>query len=52
VDALTAALRGVTMDHALRDRLGAAGALRVRRDFTLPQMADRFVSFCQEVAAS
>jgi len=52
VDALAAALRRLTADRTLCDRLGAAGAERVRREFTLPQMADRFVSFCHEVAAA
>ena len=52
VEALAAAVGRLISDAELRARLGAAGAARVRRDFTLPMMADRFVSFCHEVAAS
>ena len=50
--ALRAALERVTTDAVLRDRLGAAGASRVRSEFTVAMMADRFVSFCREVAAA
>jgi rhamnosyl/mannosyltransferase len=50
VVALRAALTRLTADAALGARLGSAGAARVRSEFTLPAMADRFVSFCHEVA--
>jgi glycosyltransferase involved in cell wall biosynthesis len=52
VHALADALTRLTADAGLRSRLGEAGSSRVRRDFTLPMMADRFVSFCHEVAAA
>jgi len=50
--ALRAALEGLLADHELRSRLGAAGVERVRSEFTLSAMADRFVALCTEIAAA
>ena len=50
VCALRAALEKVLADRELGLRLGAAGIQRVRAEFTLGAMADRFVSLCTEVA--
>ncbi len=50
--ALRAALERLLADHELRSRLGAAGVERVRSEFTLSAMADRFVALCTEIAAS
>ena len=50
VVALREALEMLLVDRALRSRLGAAGVERVRADFTLDHMADRFVSLCQGLA--
>jgi len=50
VPALRRALNTLLADRALRSRLGAAGIERVRADFTLDQMADRFVSLCEDLA--
>jgi glycosyltransferase involved in cell wall biosynthesis len=50
VRALGEALETLLADRALRLRLGAAGVARVRADFTLDQMAERFVSLCHDVA--
>jgi len=48
--ALRTALETLLSDAALRSRLGAAGVERVRAEFTLHAMADRFVALCTEVA--
>lgn len=50
--ALRAALERLLSDRGLRSRLGAAGVERVRSEFTLNAMADRFVSLCTEVAGA
>jgi len=51
VCALRKALTTLLSDAPLRSRLGAAGIERVRGEFTLSAMADRFVSLCHEVAS-
>jgi glycosyltransferase involved in cell wall biosynthesis len=43
VDALAAAIVRVCNDAALRTHLAAAGAARVRRDFTEARMVDRYL---------
>jgi rhamnosyl/mannosyltransferase len=50
VVALRDALETLLADRALRSRLGAAGVERVRADFTLNGMAERFVALCTDVA--
>ncbi len=50
VPALRRAIETLLADAALRSRFGAAGMARVRSDFTLDGMADRFVSLCEEIA--
>jgi glycosyltransferase involved in cell wall biosynthesis len=50
--ALRTAFETLLSDASLRCRLGAAGAQRVRAEFTLSAMADRFVSLCTEVATT
>jgi rhamnosyl/mannosyltransferase len=47
---LRTAIETLVGDGRLRSRLGAAGIERVRSDFTLDQMADRFVALCREIA--
>ena len=49
--ALRTAIETLVADAPLRSRLGAAGIARVRSDFTLDRMADRFVSLCEEIAS-
>jgi len=50
VCALRGALETLLADPSQRARLGAAGTARVRGEFTLQTMADRFVALCAEVA--
>jgi rhamnosyl/mannosyltransferase len=50
VVALREALKTLLADRALRSKLGAAGADRVRAHFTLDQMAERFISVCHDIA--
>jgi rhamnosyl/mannosyltransferase len=50
VAGLRAALERLVGDPALRARLGAGGAARVRAEFTMEAMADRLVALCQGVA--
>jgi rhamnosyl/mannosyltransferase len=50
--ALRQAIETLVADAPLRSRLGAAGAARVRSDFTLDRMADRFVAVCGEIAST
>jgi glycosyltransferase involved in cell wall biosynthesis len=50
VFALRRAIETLSADAPLRCRFGAAGAARVRTDFTLERMADRFVALCEEIA--
>jgi len=52
VFALRCALETLMADAPLRCRLGAAGAARVRSEFTLDRMADRFVTLCGEIAST
>jgi rhamnosyl/mannosyltransferase len=51
VGSLRSALVRLLEDRPLRARLGSAGAVRVRQEFGLAQMADRFVALCEQVAA-
>jgi glycosyltransferase involved in cell wall biosynthesis len=51
VVALSGALTRLLADAPLRIELGRAGAARVRREFGLAQMADRFIALCEQVAA-
>lgn len=51
VAALRDALKRLLADAPLRARLGSAGAVRVRREFGLARMGDRFVTVCEQVAA-
>lgn len=46
---LGAALARLIVDPALRARLGQRGHARVRQEFGLAAMADRFVRLCEEV---
>jgi rhamnosyl/mannosyltransferase len=48
--ALHAALDRLVRDSSLRGALGRAGTARVVQEFTLAQMADRFVAVCREAA--
>ena len=48
-DALTEALRQLTSDPLLRDRMGAAGRARVAREFTLAAMATRTAAIYRDV---
>ena len=48
--ALRGAIERLLSDASLRSRFGAAGMARVRSDFTLDRMADRFVALCEEIA--
>jgi rhamnosyl/mannosyltransferase len=48
--ALRAALERLIRDHALRDAFGRAGRARVVQEFSLKQMADRFVAVCRAAA--
>ena len=48
--ALRTAIARITSDGALRARLGAAGVARVRSEFGMATMADRFVDLCESVA--
>jgi glycosyltransferase involved in cell wall biosynthesis len=50
-DTLRAAIQQLIVDTALRRRLGTAGRQRVQEEFTLRQMADRFVDVCHEIVA-
>jgi glycosyltransferase involved in cell wall biosynthesis len=52
VAALNAAIRQLVSDAPLRHRLGAEARRRVRDEFSLRQMADRFVRVCHDVATS
>jgi glycosyltransferase involved in cell wall biosynthesis len=52
VFALRRAIETLIADAPLRCRLGAAGAARVRSEFTLDRMADRFATLCQEIASA
>ncbi|MFL6280566.1 MAG: glycosyltransferase [Vicinamibacterales bacterium] len=47
---LRGAIETLVGDGPLRSRLGAAGIERVRSNFTLDRMADRFVALCREIA--
>ena len=49
--ALRGAIETLLADASLRSRFGAAGMARVRSDFTLDRMADRFVALCEEMAS-
>jgi glycosyltransferase involved in cell wall biosynthesis len=49
--ALRGAIETLLADGSLRSRFGAAGMARVRSDFTLDRMADRFVALCEEIAS-
>ena len=51
VSALRSAIETLLADAPLRSRLGAAGIERVRSDFTLDRMVDRFVALCEEIAS-
>ena len=51
VSGLRLALARLIEDAPLRARLGSAGAARIRQEFGLGQMADRFVSLCEGVVA-
>lgn len=48
--ALAAALRDLLDDPARRARMGAAGAERVRADFSVSAMGDRLAGLCAELA--
>jgi rhamnosyl/mannosyltransferase len=48
--ALGAAIERLAGDPAQREALGRSGRARVAREFTLGQMADRFVSVCRDAA--
>lgn len=48
--ALRAAIARVVDDESLRHRLGAGGLARVRSEFGMVTMADRFVALCEAVA--
>ena len=50
VAALRAAIQQLASDAPLRQRLGAGGQRRVRDEFSIRQMADRFVRMCHDVA--
>ena len=52
VFALRRALETLLADRPLRSRLGAGGIERVRANFTLDLMADRFVALCEEIAGN
>jgi rhamnosyl/mannosyltransferase len=52
VCALRSALETLLSDRQQRSRLGAAGVERVRSEFTLNAMADRFVTLCHDVASA
>jgi glycosyltransferase involved in cell wall biosynthesis len=52
VGALRTAVETLLSDASLGCRFGRAGVQRVRAEFTLSAMADRFVSLCAEVAAT
>lgn len=52
VGALRDAIGRLLADAALRQRLGAGGAARVRAEFALAAMADRFVALCEQVASA
>jgi glycosyltransferase involved in cell wall biosynthesis len=49
VAALRAAIQQLASDAPLRQRLGAGGQRRVRNEFSIRQMADRFVRVCHDV---
>ena len=49
VAALRAAIQQLASDAPLRQRLGAGAQRRVRDDFSIRQMADRFVRMCHDV---
>jgi rhamnosyl/mannosyltransferase len=51
-DALRTAIQQLAVDSALRHQFGTAGRQRVRDEFSLGQMADRFVDVCHEVASA
>jgi uncharacterized protein YbbK (DUF523 family) len=48
--ALRDAIEQLAGDPALRTRLGEGGRRRVADEFTLEQMAERFVAVCREAA--
>jgi rhamnosyl/mannosyltransferase len=52
VEGLRAAVARLTGDAALRRRLGDGGVARVRQEFGLAEMAERFIALCEEVAGS
>jgi glycosyltransferase involved in cell wall biosynthesis len=52
VEQLRIALAALLADEPLRARLGAGGRERVREQFALEAMGDRFVALCEEVAQS
>ena len=49
VAALNAAIRQLASDASLRHRLGAEAQRRVREEFSVRQMADRFIRMCHDV---
>jgi glycosyl transferase family 1 len=52
VDALAAAVTRLLSDDTLRKRLGAAGRMRVRQEFTSQRMADLTLSTYRQVIAN
>jgi rhamnosyl/mannosyltransferase len=50
--ALQRAIDRLINDRCLAARIGAAGEVRVRTQFTMDTMADRFVELCHDVAKS
>jgi len=52
VDALAAAVSRLLSDDTLRKRLGAAGRMRVRQEFTSQRMADLTLSTYRQVIAN
>src|SRR5690349_19983136 len=52
VFALRRAMETLIADAPFRSGLGAAGVARVQSDFSLAQMADRFVTLCEEIAST
>ena len=50
VEALRLAITKVTSDAQLRSRLGSAALARVRQEFSLTAMSDRFVAVCEQAA--
>jgi glycosyltransferase involved in cell wall biosynthesis len=50
VEGLRRTLAALIADRELRAQLGAGGGERVREQFGIRDMADRFVALCEEVA--